>query len=144
MKNIHAVVLAAGLSRRMNSRRTNKVCLELLGKPVIVRTLEALTECGIKSHTAVVGGTSAAEVMRLLSGRFDNISYAYQLRQLGPADALACAVKALPETVDDNTLLLTVPGHRIVAPGIIEKLLEFYNQNPVKLAGLQLFDKMAC
>ena len=141
MKNIHSVVLAAGLSRRMNSRRTNKVCLELLGKPVIVRVLEALAECGISSHSAVIGGESAGEVMRLLSGRFKNISYACQPRQLGPADALNCAVKALPETIDNNTLLLVVPGHRIVAAEIIEKLLEFYNQHHLKLAGLQLFDE---
>ncbi len=141
MKNIHSVVLAAGLSRRMNSCHTNKVCLELLGKPVIVRAVEALDKCCISSHTVVVGGASAGDVMRLLSGRFDNISYAYQPRQLGPADALACAVKSLPETVADDTLLLVVPGHRIIAPEVIEKLLDFYTQSQVKLAGLQLFDE---
>ena len=66
MQNIHSVVLAAGLSRRMNSRRTNKVCLELLGKPVIVRVLEALKNSHINSHT-VVTGASAEQVMKVLS-----------------------------------------------------------------------------
>ncbi len=139
MKNIHSVVLAAGLSRRMNSKHTNKVCLELLGKPVIVRAVEALENAGISSHTVVLGA-SADKVLQLLSGRFAHTSYALQSRQSGPADALASAVNSLPRTVADDTLLLVVPGHRIIAAEIIEKLVDFYHRSAVKFAGLQLVD----
>ena len=139
MKNIHSVVLAAGLSRRMNSKHTNKVCLELLGKAVIVRAVEALENAGISSHTVVLGA-SADKVLQLLSGRFAHTSYALQSRQSGPADALASAVNSLPRTVADDTLLLVVPGHRIIAAEIIEKLVDFYHRSAVKFAGLQLVD----
>ncbi len=140
MQSIHSVVLAAGLSRRMNSRHTNKVCLELLGKPVIVRVLEALENAHIHSHT-VVTGASAEQVMKALAGRFGKVNYAYQASLLGPADALNCAVNSLPSNIADDTLILAVPGHRIVAAEVIEQLLEFYHTHPVKLAGLQLIDE---
>ena len=138
-QQIHSVVLAAGLSRRMSSRRTNKVCLELLGKPVIAHAVEALANAGINSHTVVVG-PAAEEVMRSLAGTSGHITYAFQSRQLGTADALKCAMDSLLPQISDDTLILTMPGHRIATPEIIEKLLDFYNANPVKFAGLQLLD----
>ena len=39
MNNIHSIILAAGLSTRMGSNHTNKVCLDLQGQPVICRAL---------------------------------------------------------------------------------------------------------
>ena len=137
---IHSVVLAAGLSRRMNSAHTNKVCLELLGKPVICRVVQALEDAGITSHTAVIGAC-AGEVLKCLDGKIRNLSYAFQSRQLGPAEALDCAVRSLPENLAPDTLILTVPGHRILSPEILHKLLEFYQTNDFKLAGLKLVDE---
>lgn len=121
----------------MGSSRTNKVCLELLGKPVICRAVQSLINAGIKSHTVVIGAC-AGEVMACLNGQFRNIAYACQYQQRGVADAVACAVRSLPESLDDDTLLLIVPGHRIIAPEIIEQLLDFYRKNNLKLAGLKL------
>ena len=128
------------MSRRMNSRHTNKVCLELLGKPVIVRVLEALENARIHSHT-VVTGASAEQVMKALTEQFRHVNYAYQSRLLGPADALNCAVNSLPSTAADDTLILVIPGHRIVAAEVITDLLNFYQRNQLKLAGLQLVDQ---
>ena len=134
-QQIHSVILAAGLSTRMGSMHTNKVCLELLHKPVICRVIEALEKARITSHTVVVGA-SAGEVMNCVDKSFRNISYAYQSWQRGPADALKCAVDSLPDSFDRNTLLLVVPGHRIISERIIRQLLDFYTRNNLKLAGV--------
>ena len=134
MQPIHSIVLAAGLSTRMGSSRTNKVCLELLKKPVICRAIEALEDYGIHSHT-VVTGACAVEVMNCVDSAFRNISYAYQSSQRGAADALKCAVDSLPEALSKDTLLLVIPGHRIVSGKVIARLQELYQQKQLKLAG---------
>ena len=141
MKNIQSIVLAAGLSKRMGSINTNKVCFKLLGVPAVCRVIEALETAGIKSHTAVVGAC-AAQVRECINkycpGKL--ITYVYQDVQLGPADALRCAVNALPAALSPDTLLLVIPGHRIVSPQIVQELQDFYSRNQLKLAGIQLVD----
>lgn len=137
MKNIHSVILAAGLSRRMGSCRTNKVCLELLGKPVICRAIEALRSDGITSHTVVIGAC-AAEVIESLKGKYSNLTFAYQSGQNGPADAFRCGVESLPENLSPDTLILLTPGHRIVSSKTVEKLLERYNNNGGRLITAEL------
>ena len=124
----------------MNSAHTNKVCLELLGKPVICRVAQALEDAGINSHTAVIGAC-ASEVLKCLDGKVRNLGYAFQSRQLGPADALYCALESLPENMAPDTLILTVPGHRIISPELLHDFLDFYCRNDFPLAGLKLVDE---
>ena len=52
------------------------------------------------------------------------------------ADALRCAVNALPAALAPDTLLLVIPGHRIVSPQIVKQLHDFYCSNNLKLAGI--------
>ena len=54
MKNITAIVLAAGRGTRMNSD-TPKVLHEVLGKPIILYVLEALKKAGVKDIVVVAG-----------------------------------------------------------------------------------------
>ena len=105
MEKIHSIVLAAGLSTRMGSSHTNKVCLEILKKPVICRAIEALQSAAINTCTVVLGG-SADKVLNALSGYTGHVSFAFQRNQRGPADAFICAVKSLPAAMDQQTLLL--------------------------------------
>ncbi len=142
MQQIHSIVLAAGLSKRMGSINTNKVCFKLLGVPAVCRVIEALESAGIVSHTAVVGAR-AAEVQSCLNQYCPDkrISYAFQKEQLGPADALYCAVRSLPAALSPDTLLLVIPGHRIVSDRVVEQLVEFYRSRKLKLAGVQLVDE---
>ena len=142
MQQIHSVVLAGGLSKRMGSINTNKVCFKLLGVPAVCRVIDALESAGITSHTAVLGAR-AQEVQECLNQYCPNrrITYAFQSKQLGSADALYCAVKALPAALPPDTLLLVIPGHRIVSPRVVQQLVEFYRSGNLKLAGVQLVDK---
>ena len=141
MRAIHSVILAAGLSRRMGSRHTNKACLDLLGKPAVCRTIEALEKSAVKSHTAVVGACADSVIKCISQGGFEHVSYAFQTVQRGPADALYAALKSLPASMDRSTLLLVVPSHRIISAKVINDLLELYEQSKAKLAGADLLDK---
>ncbi len=134
MEKIYSVLLAAGLSTRMGSVHTNKVCLELLKKPVICRAIEALQNSGIDSHVVVVGA-AADQVMQCIGTSSAHVMYAFQPEQRGPADALACALNALPPDVrNSDTLLLVTPGHRIVAAEVVRDLLELYRREAPKIA----------
>lgn len=139
MQKIHSVILAAGLSRRMNSAHTNKVCLQLAGSPVIMHTLNALVQNNITEHTVVLGAC-ADRVLEAMENFSGNISYAFQPFQHGAADALRCAVESL-ETADPETLLLVVPGHRIISGRILEDFYNFYRSEKPLIAELVLDDK---
>ncbi len=140
MPDIHSIILAAGLSTRMGStHNTNKVCFELWKKPVICRAIEAIEEAGITSHTAVIGARAEA-VLECLVNQYSNVSFAYQPRRIGPADALRCAVESLPGFLNEETLLLVTPGHRIVAASVVRDLLELYKSSNFGVVGAELVD----
>ena len=140
MQKIHSIILAGGLSTRMGSAHTNKVCLELCGKPMICRAVEAIRNCCIESHTVVLG-SCAGEVLECLRGASGHISYAFQAQQRGAADAILQAVLSLPETVPGDTILLITPGHRIIAPKVIDTLLDFYADNKFMITGVTLHER---
>jgi len=140
MQQIHSIILAGGLSTRMGSAHTNKVCLELCGKPMICRALEAIRNAGITSHTIVLG-SCAGKVMECLRDASGSIAYAWQPRQRGAGDALRCAVKSLPENLPADTLLLVTPGHRIIAEKVINDLLYFYSHSNLAMTGARLHEK---
>ena len=139
MNNIHSVILAAGLSTRMGSNHTNKVCLDLSGKPVICHAIEAIRRNSIHSHTVVLGAC-AGEVINAVNSQYSSVSYAFQSQQRGAADALRAAVQSLPEAMDQSTLLLVTPGHRIVAPQVIKKIVDLYKKSGEKLICATLQD----
>ena len=62
---IHAVILAAGSSRRFG--KDNKLLTELDGRPMIQRVVEAVMAGGV-DDTVVVTGSDYASVTSLLSG----------------------------------------------------------------------------
>ncbi len=126
-KIVYSVVLAGGLSTRMGSQHTNKVCLELVNVPVICRVLDACEAGGIRQHLVVIGA-SADKVIECVSPRFRNVLYACQSGQRGTAEALGSALAALPAAED--ALLLVLPGHRILAPEVIAGLRTLYEASP--------------
>ncbi len=60
---VAAIVLAAGLSSRMG---TNKLLIDLDGKPLLVRTLEEILSSGVE-HVLVVTGHQAEEIKAAIS-----------------------------------------------------------------------------
>jgi len=91
------VVLAGGSGTRLHplTRITNKHLLPIYDRPMISYGIEALVKAGITEIMLVTGGTHAGEFLRLLGNGhehgIDRLSYAYQDRPGGIAEALGLA-----------------------------------------------------
>ena len=95
-----AVVLAAGLGTRMKSR-TPKLLHELCGRPMVAYVVDA-------ARRRAGGGRSssprhATAAVRDALG--DDVDYALQAEPRGTGDAVAAAVAALPDDVDEVLVL---------------------------------------
>ncbi len=91
------VILAGGTGSRLHplTRITNKHLLPIYDRPMVTYSVEAIVSAGISELMLVTGGTHAGEFFRLLGDGhahgIDRLSYAYQERESGIADALGLA-----------------------------------------------------
>jgi glucose-1-phosphate thymidylyltransferase len=91
------VILAGGSGTRLHplTRITNKHLLPIYDRPMVTYAIEALVRSGITELMLVTGGTHAGEFLRLLGNGhewgIDRLSYAYQERAGGIAEALGLA-----------------------------------------------------
>jgi glucose-1-phosphate thymidylyltransferase len=94
---VKGVILAGGSGTRLHplTRITNKHLLPIYDRPMVTYAIEALVEGGISELMVVTGGTHAGEFLRLLGNGheygIDRLSYAYQERAGGIAEALGLA-----------------------------------------------------
>jgi len=101
MRNLTAIILAAGKGTRMQSTDTNKVAMHVAGQPMLARTLSILKEAGL-SHIVVVVGFAKESVLPLLPP--DTI-IAEQTEQLGTGHAVVSALPKVPEDTQDLLIL---------------------------------------
>ena len=91
------VILAGGTGTRLHplTRITNKHLLPIYDRPMVAWAIEALVQAGISELMLVTGGTHAGDFLRLLGNGHgwgtDRLSYAYQERAGGIAEALGLA-----------------------------------------------------
>ena len=91
------VILAGGTGSRLHplTRITNKHLLPIYDRPMVTYAIETLVSAGITELMVVTGGTHAGEFLRLLGNGhewgIDRLSYAYQERAGGIAEALGLA-----------------------------------------------------
>jgi len=90
MKDIAAIVLAAGQSKRMKTR-TPKILHRLMGKPMIEYVLDAVRGAGVKKIVLVIGH----EKEKIIQYLGDNVTYAFQNEQLGTGHAVMQAMPSL-------------------------------------------------
>ncbi|MDD5633704.1 MAG: NTP transferase domain-containing protein [Candidatus Omnitrophica bacterium] len=88
MKDVSAVILAAGLGTRMKTD-TPKVLHELGGKTILGRIIDSLESAGSGSITAVIG-YKAEKIEEHFKAR--SINFVRQNKLLGSGDALVCAL----------------------------------------------------
>lgn len=97
MYRLKGVILAGGTGSRLYplTRITNKHLLPIYDRPMICYAIEALVNSGVGELMIVTGGTHAGEFLRLLGNGeeygIDRLTYAYQERPGGIADALGLA-----------------------------------------------------
>jgi len=112
---VKGVILAGGSGTRLHplTRITNKHLLPIYDRPMISYAIEALVMAGITEMMLVTGGTHAGEFLRLLGNGHDHgidrLSYAYQDRPGGIAEALGLA-----ERFADQDPVLVMLGDNIV------------------------------
>jgi glucose-1-phosphate thymidylyltransferase len=103
------VVLAGGKGTRLHplTRITNKHLLPIYDRPMVTYAVEALVGAGVKELLLVTGGTHAGEFFRLLGDGheygIERLSYAYQEREGGIAEALGLAERFV---VDDRVAVV--------------------------------------
>jgi glucose-1-phosphate thymidylyltransferase len=91
------VILAGGSGTRLHplTRITNKHLLPIYDRPLVTYAIEALVSAEVRELMVVTGGTHAGEFLRLLGNGhewgIDRLSYAYQERAGGIAEALGLA-----------------------------------------------------
>jgi glucose-1-phosphate thymidylyltransferase len=94
---MRGVILAGGSGTRLHplTRITNKHLLPIYDRPMVTYAIEALVTCDVRELMVVTGGTHAGEFLRLLGNGhewgIDRLSYAYQERAGGIAEALGLA-----------------------------------------------------
>ncbi|MHC4571413.1 MAG: bifunctional UDP-N-acetylglucosamine diphosphorylase/glucosamine-1-phosphate N-acetyltransferase GlmU [Planctomycetota bacterium] len=106
-----AIILAAGVSSRMNTRLA-KVLHEVCGRPMLAYVLDACREVGISKMYVVVGyGT---EKVREQFGEASDIVWVQQDEQKGTAHAVLCCKEYLGD-FEGETLVLCGDGPLIRA-----------------------------
>ncbi|UCC98375.1 MAG: NTP transferase domain-containing protein [Phycisphaerales bacterium] len=111
MAETAAIVLAAGVSKRMNTQLA-KVLHEVCGRPMLAYVLDACREVGIKEIYVVVG--FSAEQVKEQFGGADDIVWVEQTEQLGTGHAVLCCKEHLRD-FNGQTLILCGDGPMIRA-----------------------------
>jgi bifunctional N-acetylglucosamine-1-phosphate-uridyltransferase/glucosamine-1-phosphate-acetyltransferase GlmU-like protein len=101
----------------MRSDSAHKVCFEVGGVPVILRTLHTYQQCGISHHIIVIGA-QGDQVISTVGKHFSNVSFAYQPTPRGTGNAARYGAQVLKD-VGYRDLVLVVVGDRILAPRLV-------------------------
>ncbi|MBF0320180.1 MAG: bifunctional UDP-N-acetylglucosamine diphosphorylase/glucosamine-1-phosphate N-acetyltransferase GlmU [Nitrospirae bacterium] len=137
---ICAIILAAGLGRRMKSK-TPKVIHNLSGKPIVTYSVEAVKAVKGVSKIVLAIGRHSEEIIEIFKGE-PIVSFAYQESLLGTADALNSGLGGLNGEHFDYTLVLTADAPLIRSEtlrGLIDRhirggnaitVLSFVSKNP--------------
>jgi len=111
MAETAAIILAAGISKRMNTQIA-KVLHEVCGRPMLAYVLDACRQVGVKRIYVVVG--FSAEQVKEQFGGSDDIVWVEQDRQLGTGHAVLCCKEHLKD-FDGQTMILCGDGPLIRA-----------------------------
>jgi bifunctional UDP-N-acetylglucosamine pyrophosphorylase/glucosamine-1-phosphate N-acetyltransferase len=116
MKNMIAIVLAAGRGTRMKSE-TPKVLHKLLGRSIIDYVLDSVDGAGIKDAIVVAGYGSS-----LLEKALPRAKIVIQKKLLGSGDAVLIASKAVKDFSGD--ILVICGDTPLIRPETIKNLIE--------------------
>jgi len=100
MKKVAAIVLAAGVGKRMKSK-TSKILHKIAGKPMILRTIDNLQALDLNQIIVVASPQNINQLKKILS---DNITLTVQREPEGTADAAQIGLEKVKEGI--NTVLV--------------------------------------
>ncbi|MCC6796604.1 MAG: NTP transferase domain-containing protein [Candidatus Hydrogenedentes bacterium] len=132
MTNIASIILCAGKGRRMQARRTPKVCFPVAGKPAVLHLLEHLDALGVAPNIMVVGHL-AGKVVEEIGPKSPRALFAYQAELKGTGHATKQGA-ALLQRVNFDGAILVVAGDKVVERRALEKLLQTYDREQPDIA----------
>jgi len=124
---IIGIILAAGKGTRMKSKDKNKVTLPFLNKPLVVYSVDLMSQLAEK--VVVVVGAFAESVKEVLKEK--EVIYAYQKQQLGTAHAAKMGLKKILSLgLKPHLILVGYGDHSMFYPkASIEKLIKLHQKN---------------
>jgi bifunctional UDP-N-acetylglucosamine pyrophosphorylase / glucosamine-1-phosphate N-acetyltransferase len=129
-REISALVLAAGLGKRMYSR-TSKLVHNVAGRPMVRHVVEAAKGSGA-ARTIVVIGSQADEVRSAVGDGDKRIAFSYQKDQLGTGHAVLSAERQLAGYQGDVLILNgDLPALR---PETLQRFVEFHRASGAPLS----------
>ncbi|MEW6715010.1 MAG: bifunctional UDP-N-acetylglucosamine diphosphorylase/glucosamine-1-phosphate N-acetyltransferase GlmU [Nitrospirota bacterium] len=132
--NLSVVILAAGRGKRMNSRKP-KVLHEILGRPMLRYTIDAVKPLKPQKLIVVIGN-GAEEVRNKIDDK--DISFVIQKELLGTGDALAAAQKLLKNS--EGAVLVLNGDCPLMTTKTLRELLKNHNRSKNALSLLSFID----
>lgn len=124
IRKIGAVVLAAGLSSRMNG--TNKLLEEINGIPVIVYTLQNILQSKARPVILVVGNSADSIRNALSKTNLTDIDIvSCPTYEMGLSHSLRTGITALPPHIEGAVICLA--DMPFIRPGDIDRLISGFN-----------------
>lgn len=124
MKNVMAIVLAAGKGTRMQSDKP-KVLFEVCGRPLVDFVLDALEKVGV-TRTVVVVGYRSELVQEALSSRA-NVAFVEQKEQLGTGHAVMVCRQEIDK--HEGGVLILTGDSPLAQPTSLQKLVDEYRES---------------
>ena len=128
MKKVAAIVLAAGLGKRMRSLLP-KVLHPVCGKPMLFYPLEVLKALKVEKTVVVVGHGGDAVRERFAESR---VSFVTQEKQLGTGHAVRCAERSFQSFTGE--LLILSGDVPLIQSGIISELMRVHRRRRAVLS----------
>lgn len=114
----HAVILAAGMGKRMKSKHP-KVIHQILGKPMVEYVITAAKAAGVE-HITVVVGHKAEEVKEAITS---NVDFVLQDPPLGTGHAAMVAQENLP---DEGDVLILTGDTPLITSETLNKVIMYH------------------
>lgn len=128
-----ALVLAAGMGKRMNSDLP-KVLHSMAGQPLLGHVLEALEDLGVGRKVVVIGH-QREKVREAFAGR-DDLEWVVQAEQRGTGHACQMAAPALGDFA--GTLLVVCGDTPLLTAGTLHALLQTHNASGASVTVLSM------
>lgn len=119
-----AIVLAAGVGKRMKSSRS-KVLHNIAGKPMIVRTVETLKKLNLSQIVVVASPDNSKQLEEILG---NGVTIAIQKEPLGTGDAANVGLEFLKKEVTDVAVLYG-DDTAFYKPEIVSKVFKEHAQS---------------
>jgi 2-C-methyl-D-erythritol 4-phosphate cytidylyltransferase/2-C-methyl-D-erythritol 2,4-cyclodiphosphate synthase len=132
----YAIVLAAGMGRRMQSDQP-KQFLDLKGRPLLVHTLDAFEACDSVDAIIVVASPDATEAISDFAAHCEKVR-SVVVGGMERQDSVAEGLKAVP---DDADLIVIHDGARpLILPGEIDAVLASARASGAAVVGQPVSD----